>query len=168
MTKRRYWACPNKCEAMKFFKISEKKLDELQFNFHSIGKSALFSWLSKITKKYTKYMKIIVKTFMLKLQENSDIWKIYCIRQPKIEFFYLQIVDFLASNTNNFYLDKFFDHRPLSIIFFFKLHNYLKINLNKIIIARFPGYIAADCKTGSFVFAPWVINEALCSLHMAE
>ncbi|RMZ94886.1 hypothetical protein BpHYR1_013547 [Brachionus plicatilis] len=27
--------------------------------------------------------KRIVKTFMLKLRENSDIWKIYCIRQPK-------------------------------------------------------------------------------------
>ncbi|RNA15775.1 hypothetical protein BpHYR1_041004 [Brachionus plicatilis] len=25
----------------------------------------------------------IGKTFMLKLQENSDIWQIYCIRQPK-------------------------------------------------------------------------------------
>ncbi|RNA14013.1 hypothetical protein BpHYR1_035940 [Brachionus plicatilis] len=28
-------------------------------------------------------MEKIVKTFMLKLQENSDIWQIYCIKQPK-------------------------------------------------------------------------------------
>ncbi|RNA05239.1 hypothetical protein BpHYR1_037428 [Brachionus plicatilis] len=27
--------------------------------------------------------KRIVKTFMLKLQENSEIFQIYCIRQPK-------------------------------------------------------------------------------------
>ncbi|RNA02087.1 hypothetical protein BpHYR1_016857 [Brachionus plicatilis] len=25
----------------------------------------------------------IVKTFMLKLQQNSGIWQIYCIKQPK-------------------------------------------------------------------------------------
>ncbi|RNA39299.1 hypothetical protein BpHYR1_005084 [Brachionus plicatilis] len=26
---------------------------------------------------------MILRKFLLKLQENSDIWQIYCIRQPK-------------------------------------------------------------------------------------
>ncbi|RNA15605.1 hypothetical protein BpHYR1_015878 [Brachionus plicatilis] len=31
------------------------------------------------------FKKKVQKKFMLKLQKNSDIWQIYCIRQPKIQ-----------------------------------------------------------------------------------
>ncbi|RNA07407.1 hypothetical protein BpHYR1_033688 [Brachionus plicatilis] len=49
------------------------KLDDIQMRFWMTGTISIDPSSGRI-----------VKTFMLKLHENSDIGQIYCIRQPKI------------------------------------------------------------------------------------
>ncbi|RNA40457.1 hypothetical protein BpHYR1_013677 [Brachionus plicatilis] len=61
------------------------------------AKIKLNSKKKKIWLKYPELFKShkTQKKFMLKLQENSDIWQIYCIRQPKTLFLILSdYIDF--------------------------------------------------------------------------
>ncbi|RNA34347.1 hypothetical protein BpHYR1_015449 [Brachionus plicatilis] len=85
------------CTKLSFIKFSKKEHNITIKIGLNRGKKNLkkFSFKKRISKNYPWFLhlnfsKTLIKKpkkelkFMLKLQENSDKWQIYCIRQPKI------------------------------------------------------------------------------------